>query len=85
MSFVHFSSVCTPELFNHGLLGGTSPVLTSTGFVNGREQFLTLQRIHTILTDHQKMLQVIRSATPAAVANLVQIRQWGASGQMGEI
>jgi len=33
----------------------------------------------------KNLLLVITSATPTAVANLVQIRLWGASGQMGEI
>ena len=31
----------------HGLRGSASPVLTATGFVNGRGQFSTPQRIHT--------------------------------------
>jgi len=31
----------------HGLRGGASPVLTATGFVNGRWQFSTPHRIHT--------------------------------------
>jgi len=34
------------------------------------------------LTDHQKnLVQVIMSATPRAVLNLVQIRQWGLLGK----
>jgi len=37
------------------------------------------------LTNHQKMVQVITSAAAMAVRNLVQIRPWGACGQMGEI
>jgi len=32
---------------NHGLRGSASPVLTATGFVNGRWQFSTPHRIHT--------------------------------------
>jgi len=31
----------------HGLRGSVSPVLTATGFVNGRWQFSTPHRIHT--------------------------------------
>jgi len=31
----------------HGLRGSASPVLTATGFVNGRWQFSTPHRIHT--------------------------------------
>ena len=34
-------------LRNHGLRGSTSPVLTATGFVNGRWQFSTPHRINT--------------------------------------
>ena len=33
----------------------------------------------------KNLVQVITSAAPTAVTNLVQIRQRGASGQMGEI
>jgi len=32
---------------HHGLRGSASPVLTATGFVNGRWQFSTPHRIHT--------------------------------------
>jgi len=34
-------------LNNHGLRGSASPVLTATGFVNGRWQFSIPHRIHT--------------------------------------
>jgi len=34
-------------LLHHGLRGSASPVLTATGFVNGRWQFSTPHRIHT--------------------------------------
>ena len=37
---------------NHGLRSSASPVLTATGFVNGRWQFSTPHGIHT---DHQKI------------------------------
>jgi len=33
--------------FNHGLRGSARPVLTATGFVNGRWQFSTPYRINT--------------------------------------
>jgi len=33
--------------FYHGLHGSASPVLTATGFVNGRWQLLTPHRINT--------------------------------------
>ena len=47
-----FKNVLQPQLFklfesNHGLRGSGSPVLTVTGFVNGRGQFSTPHRIHT--------------------------------------
>ena len=42
-------------------------------------------RIHTPWPITKKLAQVITSAAPTAVPNLVQIRPRGASGQMGEI
>jgi len=42
-------------MHDHGLRGSASPVLVATGFVNGRWQFSTPHRIHTPLTDHQKI------------------------------
>ena len=36
------------QMLYHGLRGSASPVLTATGFVNGRWQFSTPHRIHTI-------------------------------------
>jgi len=79
-----FVGVC---LFHHGMRGSASPVLTATGFVNGRWQFSTPHRIHTLDRSPKNSVQVITAAVPAAVQNLVQIRPlgWGASGQMGEI
>jgi len=35
-----------PSFVYHGLRGSASPVLTATGFVNGRWQFSTPYRIH---------------------------------------
>ena len=40
-------SLCFTFKFHHGLRGSASPVLTATGFVNGRWQFLTPHRINT--------------------------------------
>jgi len=40
------NTVCV-DFFYHGLRGSASPVLTATGFVNGRWQFSTPHRIHT--------------------------------------
>ena len=42
----HFNIIHVSVIY-HGLLGSASTVLTATGFVNGREQFLTPHRIHT--------------------------------------
>ena len=39
----------------HGLRGSASPVLTATGFVNGRWQFSTPPQNPHPLTDHQKI------------------------------
>ena len=69
----------------HRLRGSASPVLTATGFVNGRWQFSTPHRINTPWPITKKLVQMITSAARTAAPNLVQIRRWGASGQMGEI
>ena len=73
------------NVLNHGLRGSASPVLTATGFVNGRWQFSTPYRIRPLDRSPKNLVQVIMSAAPTAVPNLVQIRRWRASGQMGEI
>ena len=70
---------------NHWLRGSASPVLTATGFVNGRGQFSTPTESTPLDRSPKNLLLVITSATPTAVPNLVQIRPRGASGQMGEI
>ena len=70
---------------NHGLRGSASPVLTATGFVNGRWQFSTPTESTPLDRSQKKLLLVITSVTPTAVPNLVQIRPRGASGQIGEI
>ena len=70
---------------NHGLRGSASPVLTATGFVNGRGQFSTPTESTPLDRSPKNLLLVITSATPTAVPNLVQIRLRGASGQMGQI
>ena len=44
-----------PGWCHHGLRGSASPVLTATGFVNGRWQFSTPPTESTPLTDHQKI------------------------------
>jgi len=70
---------------NHGLRGSASPVLTATGFVNGRWQFSAATESTPLDRSPKNLVQVITSAAPTAVPNLVQIRPRGASGQMGEI
>ena len=70
---------------HHRLRGSASPVLTATGFVNGRWQFSTPTESTPLDRSPKYLLLVITSATPTAVPNLVQIRPRGASGQVGEI
>ena len=43
------------EACRHGLHGSASPVLTATGLVNGKGQFLTPLQIRHPWTDHQKI------------------------------
>jgi len=71
--------------FYHGLRGSASPVLTATGFVNGRCKFSTPDRINTHWPITEKFGTGDYVAAPRAAPNLVQIPRWGASGQMGEI
>ena len=70
---------------NHGLRDSASPVLTATGFVNGRGQISTPTESIPLDRSPKYLLLVIISSTPMAMPNLVQIRPRGASGQMGEI
>ena len=70
---------------NHGLRDSASPVLTATGFVNGRWQFSTPTESTPLDRLPKNLVQVITSAAPTAVTNLVQLLRWGAFGQMGEI
>ena len=69
----------------HGLRGSASPVLTATGFVNGRWQFSTPTESTPLDRSTKNLLLVIMSATPTAVLNLVQIRPRRASWQLREI
>jgi len=66
---------------DHGLRGSASPVLTATGFVNGRWQFSIPHRTHTPWPITKNLVQVITSAAPTAVTNLVQILRWGLLGK----
>ena len=70
---------------NHGLRGSASPVLTATGFVNGRWQYSTPHRINTPRQITKKFGTGDYVGGPTAEPNLVQIRRLRASGQMGKI
>ena len=63
--------------------GSASPVLTATGIVSGRGQFLTPPPTESTPLDQspKNLLLVITSATYTAVPNLVQIRPWGILGK----
>jgi len=60
-------------------------VLTAIGLVNGNPSILTTHRIDVPQPIAKKLAQVITSMTATAVQNLVEIRSWGLSGQIGEI
>jgi len=68
---------------NHGLRGSASPVLTATGFVNGRWQFSIPTESTPLDRSPKNLVQVITSAAPTAVPNLVQILRWG-GGLLGK-
>jgi len=65
----------------HGLRGSASPVLTATGFVNGRWQISTPTESTPLDRSPKNLVQVITSAAPTAVPNLVQIRPRGLLGK----
>jgi len=69
---------------HHGLRGSASPVLTATGFVNGRWQFSTPQNPHP-LADHQKIGTGDYVGGHYGCAKFGANPSMGASGQMGEI
>jgi len=54
---------------NHRLHGSASPVLTATGFVNGKGQFSIPTESTPLNRSPKKLSQVIMSATPTAVPN----------------
>ena len=60
-------------------------LLTATGFVNGRWQFSTTTESTPLDRSPKNLVQVIMSAAPTAVTNLVRILLWGAFRQMGEV
>ena len=53
----------------HRLRGSASPVLTATGFVNGKGQLLPATESTPLNRSPKKLSQVITSATPTAVPN----------------
>ena len=53
----------------HRLRGSASPVLTATGFINGKGQFLTPTESTPLNRSPKNLSQVITSATPTAVPN----------------
>ena len=61
---------------NHGLRGSASPVLTATGFVNGRGQYLT-HRIHTHWPITKKFVASDYVGDPCGCA------KFGANSSMG--
>jgi len=65
----------------HGPRGSASPVLTATGFVNGRWQISTPTESTPLDRSPKNLVQVITSAAPTAVPNLVQIRPRGLLGK----
>jgi len=62
-----------------------SHVLTAIGLVYGNPVYLTPKESTSLNQWLKNMSQVITSTTSTAVQNLVKIRPWGASGQIGEI
>jgi len=60
---------------------GCAAVLTATGFDNGKWQFSTPYRIDTPQPITTNLSQVIKSATPTAMPNLVHIRPRGLLGE----
>ena len=61
-------------MYIHGLRGSDIPVLTATGLVNGRWQFLTPTESTPLDRSPKNLLQMITSAAPTAVPNLAKIR-----------
>ena len=70
---------------DHGLRGSASPVLTATGFFNGRWQFSTPHRIHTPWPITKKFVASDYVGDPYGCAKFGANPSTGSSGQMGEI
>jgi len=73
------------EARHHGLRGSASPVLTATGFVNGRWQFSTPHTINTRRPITKKFGTGVYVGGPYGCAKFGANPSMGASGQMGEI
>ena len=70
---------------HHGMRGNASPVLTATGFVNGKWQFSTPYRIDTPQLIAKKVVTVEYIGNPYSCAKFGASPSTGASGRMGEI
>ena len=70
---------------SHRLRGSASPVLTATGFVNGKGQFSTPHRIGTPQPITKKFVTGDYVGDPYGCAKLGAYPSKGASGHMGEI
>ena len=80
MGFPYFHSQSwTP---GNGMRGSASPVSTATGFCQWERVIFDLLQNRHPSTDHQKLSQVITTATPTAVPSLVYIRS--REGLLGE-
>ena len=70
---------------HHRLLGSASPVLTATGFVNGKRQFSTPHRINTPQPITKNFVTGDYVGDCYGCAKLGACPSSGASGHMGEI
>jgi len=70
---------------NHRLRSSASPVLTATGFVNGKGQFSTPQRIDTPQPITKNIVTGDYVGNPYGCRKLGAYASTGASGHMGEI
>jgi len=76
-----FVGVC---LFHHGLRGSASPVLTRLALSMADGNFGPPTESTPLDRSPKNSVQVITSAVPAAVQNLVQIRPRGGGGLLGK-
>ena len=72
-------------VYNHRLCGSASPVLTATGFVNGKWQFSTPHRIDTPQLITKNFVTGDYVGDPYGCDKLGAYPSKGASGHMGEI